>query len=107
MNIKNRLKKLQSQIIGNDSEFCACPDTLILAATPFWKFCYKCGKDVDIYSWKSWQMVNPTIETNYFAFGMRRDDKRELTDKPNEFFQDEVITILQLWQILKRQAEQQ
>jgi len=24
MNIKNRLKKLQSQIIGNDSEFCGC-----------------------------------------------------------------------------------
>jgi len=52
-------------------------------------------------------MVNITEETNYFAFGMRRDDKRELTDKPNEFFQDEVITILQLWQILKRRTEQQ
>ncbi len=27
MSIKNRLKKLQSQIIGNDSEFCACNGT--------------------------------------------------------------------------------
>ncbi len=25
MNIKNRLNKLHSQIIGSDSEFCACP----------------------------------------------------------------------------------
>ncbi len=28
MNIKNRLKKLQSQIIGNDSEFCGCETEL-------------------------------------------------------------------------------
>ncbi len=27
MNIKNRLNKLHSQIIGNDSDFCGCPDT--------------------------------------------------------------------------------
>jgi hypothetical protein len=50
-------------------------------------------------------MVNVTEETNYFAFGMRRDDNKKLEGKPNEFFQDEVITILQLWQILKRRAE--
>ncbi len=37
MNIKNRLKRLQSRIIGNDSNFCDCqkePQITILIPTP-------------------------------------------------------------------------
>ncbi len=58
MNIKNRLKKLQNQIIGNDSDLCVCPDakrfefierrnetdTLINAGS---SFCEKCGKPIE------------------------------------------------------------
>ncbi len=58
MNIKNRLKLLQSRIIKEDSEYCACPDakrfeflerrdetdTLINAASGF---CEKCGKPIE------------------------------------------------------------
>ena len=35
MNIKNRLKKLQSQIIGNDSEFCGCEKETVFKIMPF------------------------------------------------------------------------
>ncbi len=61
MNLRNRLTKMENQIIGNDSELCVCPDILE------WKFidhhsdegegnsieipvahiCNKCGKPVD------------------------------------------------------------
>jgi hypothetical protein len=61
MNIKSRLKKLQSQIIGNDSEFCGCETgirTVVLIPTADGKgkaldgeiyeeppeFCETCGK---------------------------------------------------------------
>lgn len=61
MNIKNRLKKLQSQIIGNDSEFCDCqkePHITVIIPTADGKgktvdgkpyieppeFCRTCGK---------------------------------------------------------------
>ncbi len=35
MNIKNRLKKLQNQIIGNDSEFCGCEKETVFKIVPF------------------------------------------------------------------------
>jgi hypothetical protein len=61
MSIKNRLKKLQSQIIGNDSNFCGCdkePQIIVLIPTADGKgktidgkpyieppeFCQMCGK---------------------------------------------------------------
>jgi hypothetical protein len=61
MNIKNRLKKLQNQIIGNDSDFCGCqkePQFIVLIPTADGKgkmidgkpyeeppeFCQTCGK---------------------------------------------------------------
>ncbi len=61
MNIQNRLKKMENQIIGNDSEFCDCqkePQIIILIPTADGKgkmidgkpyveppeFCEMCGK---------------------------------------------------------------
>ncbi len=61
MHIKSRLKKLQNQIIGNDSEFCGClkePQFIVLIPTAGGKgktvdgkpyieppeFCQTCGK---------------------------------------------------------------
>ncbi len=35
MSILNRLKKLQSQIIGNDSEFCDCQTETVFKIVPF------------------------------------------------------------------------
>ena len=35
MNIKNRLKKLQNQIIGNDSDFCGCEKETVFEIVPF------------------------------------------------------------------------
>ncbi len=50
MNIKNRLKKLQNQIIGNDSEFCDCekePQIIVLIPTADGK-----GETIDGESYK-------------------------------------------------------
>ncbi len=35
MHIKSRLKKLQNQIIGNDSEFCNCQTETVFNIVPF------------------------------------------------------------------------
>ncbi len=35
MNIKNRLKKLQSQITKNDSDFCGCAKETVFKIVPF------------------------------------------------------------------------
>ncbi len=104
MNILNRLKLLESQIIKEDSNLCACPDTLVLAATPFWTMCYKCGRAIDIQTWENWQMVDATKNTNHFAFGMRRDDKGGLAGKPNDYFEPEVIAVLNRWANLVAEA---
>ena len=106
MNIKSRLKRLQSQIIKEDSNLCACPDALALAATPFFNLCYKCGREIDMQTWEHWQMVDVTESTNYFAFGMRRDDKGELADKSNDYFEPEVITALNQWAELREMENQ-
>ncbi len=77
MNIKNRLKKLQNQIIGNDSEFCDCekgvrfiitpnsdgkgkmPDGKPLTEPP--EFCEKCGKP-NAEPFHATFTINPKVE---------------------------------------------
>ncbi len=78
MNIKNRLKKLQTQIIGNDSEFCGCEtelQTVILIPTADGgkrtlhgetyeeppEFCDACGKR-NVEPLNATFTINPTVE---------------------------------------------
>ncbi len=52
MNIKSRLKKLEQQIIGNNSEFCGCLKETVFKIVPFGEseettettYCETCGK---------------------------------------------------------------
>jgi hypothetical protein len=53
MNIRNRLKKMENQVIGNDSEFCDCEKGVRFIITPNAdgkplteppEFCATCGK---------------------------------------------------------------
>jgi hypothetical protein len=105
MNIQTRLTKLEKQLNVTD-DLCRCPDTLALANTPFWKCCYKCGKDIDVTTWQSWRMVHVTPDTNYFAFGLRRDDSNELKGKPNDYFKPQVFEVLRAWELLDQTEEQ-
>ncbi len=97
MNIQSRLKKMESSLKVT-GDLCRCPDALALMATPYGKVCYKCERLIDIQTWKHWQTFGPTNETNYFAFGLKRDDAQELTDKENDYYQPEVIKILRIWE---------
>ncbi len=100
MNIKNRLKKLQ-KTIRVDDDLCRCPDALALIGTPFDKLCHKCAKEIDISTWKHWQNIHPyNRETNWFAFGLRRDDKDELKDFHSSYFSREMSDILFVWKCL-------
>ena len=75
MGLDSRLKKLEQDAgIGGDENICTCPDAIVLVGTPDARTCSKCGKAIDISTWKSWRVITPTIETNYFAFGLLRDD---------------------------------
>jgi hypothetical protein len=78
MHIKNRLKKLQNQIIGNDSEFCDCekePHITVIIPTADGKgetidgepykeppeFCQTCGKpNADPFHFTF--TINPNVE---------------------------------------------
>ncbi len=100
MNILNRLTKIESSLKVAD-DLCRCSDALALAATPYFRTCYKCEKPIDIATWQGWQTFNPTKETNYFAFGLKRDDEQKLADKENDYFSDEVMKILRLLEIKK------
>lgn len=95
MNLKSRIKKLE-QSAGLDKDLCKCPDALALAATPYFNTCYKCGKTIDVKTWKHWQMIEPTLETNCFAFGLRRDDNEELEGKTNDYFQMELRQVFKI-----------
>jgi hypothetical protein len=97
MSIETRLKKVESSLKVT-GDLCRCPDALALMATPYGKVCYKCEKPIDISTWKHWQTCNPTEETNFFAFGLKRDDKQQLTEKENDYYQSEVIEILRVWE---------
>ena len=92
MNIRNRLKKMEAEIIP-DSNICVCPDALSLIATPYHRVCYLCYKPIELSAWANWQTIHPTEETNFFAFGMRRDDKNELADKPFDYFKPELSAV--------------
>jgi hypothetical protein len=100
MNILTRLTKMESSLKVTD-DLCRCPDALALAATPYFRTCYRCERPIDISTWQHWQTCYPTEKTNYFAFGLKRDDKQELADKENNYFSDEVTKILQLLEIKK------
>ncbi len=75
MGLDSRLKKLEQDAgIGGDENICTCPDACVLVGTPEARTCATCGKAIDISTWKSWRLILPTIETNYFAFALQRDD---------------------------------
>ncbi len=78
MSLRNRLNKLQSQIIGNDSDFCDCekePQIIILIPTADGKgktidgkpyieppeFCEKCGKP-NAEPFHATFTINPKVE---------------------------------------------
>ncbi len=100
MNIQTRLTKMESSLKVTD-DLCRCPDAMALAATPYFRDCYKCEKRIDVTTWLHWQTFNPTEEANFFAFGLKRDDEKKLADKENDYFSDEVTEILQLLEIKK------
>ncbi len=94
MSLETRLKKLEATH-PVDGNVCRCPDAVSLAATPYATVCFKCGEAIKIETWESWRIFYPDSDaTNCFAFGMRRDDKEELTTQPNKFFLDEVAQSL-------------
>ncbi len=93
MNIQTRLKKMETSLKVND-DLCRCPDALALAATPYARVCYKCERDIDIQTWKHWRMIHPhDAQTNFYAFGMKRDDAQELTNKSFDYFRGEIMRV--------------
>lgn len=76
MGLDERLKRLESAAGVDDARdsICKCPDALMLIGTPDAKTCGECGKAIDICTWKSWHVIVPDAEADYFAFGLRRDD---------------------------------
>jgi hypothetical protein len=94
MSLQTRIKKIESAIPVEDSNLCVCADALSLVATPFSKVCFRCEREIKIETWTSWRLVYPTADLMFFAFGLRRDDTNALMDKPQEFFLDEIKTML-------------
>ncbi len=75
MGLNERLQRLENSADIRDArDICTCPDACVLVGTPEARTCATCGKAIDISTWKSWRLILPTIETNYFAFGLQRDD---------------------------------
>jgi hypothetical protein len=78
MGLGERLKKLELEAgIRVDETICSCPDALMLVGTPAAKTCGKCGKVIDVGTWKNWHVLTPTAENNFFAFALQRDDDRQ------------------------------
>ncbi len=103
MNIKSRIKKMESQIISDNPNVCVCPDALALnvRGTDFFRTCYRCAKRIDIDTWKHWKSIGPyNAETNWFFLGLRRDDKEEFKDVHDSYFSRELSDIYYLWQCL-------
>ncbi len=76
MGLNERLQRLENSAgIGDAHDsICKCSDAFVLVGTPDARMCATCGKAIDISTWKNWRLILPTIETNYFAFGLQRDD---------------------------------
>jgi hypothetical protein len=103
MNIKSRIKKMESQIISDDPNICVCPDALALnvRGTDFFRTCYKCARTINIDTWKHWKTIGPyNSETNWFFLGLRRDDKEEFKDVHDSYFSRELSDIYYIWQCL-------
>jgi len=89
MNLNNRIERLEDAVLS-DADICVCPDALVLVGTTELMACSKCGKAIDLRTWKHWHLIQPTAETNFFAFGLLRDDNRgealpyEATDNGRE-----------------------
>jgi hypothetical protein len=93
--------------IDVDDVLCRCPDALSLAATPFDKLCYRCGKEIDVYTWKHWQVIHPySKDTNWFAFGLRRDDAEEFRRRHSSYFHKELSDICYMWKCLSVSEEE-
>lgn len=73
MNIKNRLQKLETATLP-DADLCQCPDSTAYMATEYARLCHQCGKRIDIKTWKHWDVIYPTLETDCFAFALRRNE---------------------------------
>jgi hypothetical protein len=73
MNLNNRIERLEDAVMS-DSDVCQCEDALALVGTEHAKTCFKCGRAIDLGTWKHWRLIQPTAETNFFAFGLLRDD---------------------------------
>ncbi len=103
MNIKSRIKKMESQIIPDGNNVCVCPDALAICirGAPFFEVCCKCAKPIDTGTWKHWKVIGPyNAETNWFFLGLRRDDKQEFTDFHDSYFSRELSDIYYLWKCL-------
>lgn len=64
MNIKSRLKKIETQTGGTDSNFCRCKASYRKVPD---RDCKNCGKDFDEFSIKpgaEMRVIEPTVE-NY------------------------------------------
>jgi hypothetical protein len=73
MNLNNRIERLEDAVLP-DSDSCVCEDALALMGTEHAKTCFKCGRAIDLGTWKNWRLIQPTAETNFFAFCLLRDD---------------------------------
>ncbi len=85
MSIESRVSKLEVAI-GRDESVCCCPDAVSLIGTPLRKICFKCGKAINTSTWENWRVFYPDVKSNFFAFGMMRDDSLELVNEPNSYF---------------------
>ncbi len=75
MGLKETVKRLEQQSgITCADGLCVCSDALALMGTEYAKACFKCGRAIDLRTWKHWHLIQPTAETNFFAFGLLRDD---------------------------------
>jgi hypothetical protein len=94
MSLQTRINKIESRIPVADDNLCDCADAVALIATPYAEVCFRCGREIKTALWRSWRVVHPSEAMMFFAFAMRRDDGDLLTDKPNEFFLDEIKIML-------------
>jgi hypothetical protein len=98
---------MESEIIADNSNLCVCPDALALKATPFADVCYKCAKRIDVTTWEHWRNIHPyNEETNWFAFGLRRDDSEELIGLPSSYFEPQLFEVLKVWEQLETENQQ-